>query len=241
MKHLPIETLNNLLLATSVMLLSLSHLATASETNITGSVQITSKMVKREATQQLIAPLAKPTSLSVETAGQKVTVPVDLIATHCDFEQWRDGKKVRTVPLIEFRIQSKGQIPFTWSCFESAAIHPHDFRLFAKPTGSAYASHTSLSGVKLYRVEKNNDSEAAARAFLEQGVDLSALPPLRPKVFRDAVGKEHFYTENALFDAVTVDNVTEVDGNVRVILHGNKPTPQFTFELKAGEWKRIGD
>lgn len=227
------------LIAINLMLLSFGSVVSASETNFTRSIQVTNVLVKRESAQQLVASKAATPVLSVETGGQRVAVPADLIATRCDFEQIRDGKKERTVQLVEFRVESKEPTAFAWSCFESANIHPHNFQVFASSVGNSYASYTLLGGIKLFRLQKTNDAAVSLRVFLESGGGDDAIPPLRSSILRDAVGKQSFYSENALYDAITVDEVTEINGKIRVALHGNNPTTQFTFELTNGVWKLV--
>ncbi len=220
------------------VILSACAIVRAEETVTTNRFDPTIKMVKREFRRSLITSTSKANYLLLEMGGQRKSIPVDLSANVYDLERQRGSAK-SVVQLVEFQIQSKSDVPFIWFCWESENANPHDFKLLTTSAGTTYASYASMDGLKLFRVGETAGSETARQMFLAKGSGPGALPPLRTGVLYAAFGKEPFFTTNALWDEITVDEVSENSGELRVILHGNKPIPQFTLTLKKGVWEKI--
>lgn len=177
----------------------------------------------------------------VVSSGQAAgsLIPVELLAHRCDFRVTIDGHEGRTIQLMEFEIREGGGGGFRWHCWESANSYPHDFAVFMTENHVPYACIASSDGVRLFRITKSNDSEMERQRFLEARPQLGEIEALRIGYLREAVGKEAFHSQNALYDAVEVDRVFEAEFKLHVTLHGSDPNRKFTFALNGSKWSLV--
>lgn len=197
------------------------------------------ELIKRVSVPGLIQASNRTETVSIGNRGP--ARPVELLAHRCDFHTGTGSGENRTVQLVEFEIRETEGGQFRWCCWESANSHPHAFRVFVVEGGTPYACYVSSEGVKLFRVTDGNESDAARRLFRENRAIWGEIKPLRIGFLREAVGREAFYTENALYDAITVNQISEAGADLHVTLHGNRADRKFTFAFStsAGKWRLV--
>ncbi len=195
-------------------------------------------LVKMELARELVLPSPRGDTVILPEAGTNATVPVELVARTYEFRTTRGTNTNWPLELVEFGVNASEARPFGWYCWDSANSHPHDLKLFATQ-GGTYACYTSSHGVKIFRLSANIDSNSARSLFVEQQRGSGEITPLSNAVLRDSVGAEPFYGLNALYWTIVVDLVSEVNGEARVTLHGDKSLPKYTFRLKGEHWELL--
>jgi hypothetical protein len=176
--------------------------------------------------------------VSLPVDGTNRVIPVEVTATRGEIKR-SSGRREWTVEMIQYRVESKDEIPYTWFCWDGRGSHAHDFKLFVSTNGATYACYTSDGGVNLFLIEGSVDSQSARDLYLSTGRGPGEIQRLHTGFLMDSVGYEPFHDMNALFWAIFVDDVSEVDGELRVTLHGVKPETQFTFALRDEQWEWI--
>ncbi len=225
--------------ALSIAAFSSTQAIAQEQTNATSNSLDGLNLIMRSAAPKLVQRSNETVVVSRVPAG-KSTIAVEILAHRCDFRS--GGPNVsRTVQLVEFAIHERGGGPFHWYCWESANSYPHDFKLFTTEDRNSYACFVSSESVKLFRVMESNETAAERRLFLEKRTRMGEMEPLRIAFLHETLGREVFYSENALYDPVTVDGVFEVASELHITLHGRNPDQRFTFALKAGHWKLVGN
>jgi hypothetical protein len=119
---------------------------------------------------------------------------------------------------------------------------PRDFKVFVTTNGVTYASFFQ-DGPRIFRVSGMKSIEAAWREYWEQWGQneegLDAIKPLRMDVLFRAIGRSPWSDYDALYFAGAVDDIVEVDGELRVILHARRPEPKHTFALRQDRWELV--
>ena len=73
---------------------------------------------------------------------------------------------------------------------------------------------------------------------IQTGTHPDALSPLAPSLIREAATSLGPQFEG-LFEDVTVDNVSDKSGKLRISVRGQQPDSKATFELTDGKWTLI--
>jgi hypothetical protein len=184
----------------------------------------------------LVAESSRTNALALREGEETVIVPINVVAREQEFRRVFGTTNV-PLRLVEFELSSTGARPFNWFCVESANAYPHDFRVFMTESARSYVCYSSSEGVKLFRVAENTDASVARQMLLTGAGGPGAVIPLRDAVLAEAVGADYFVGTNALHWTIVVERIADVDGDLRITVHGKRETPKFTFALRNHQWE----
>jgi hypothetical protein len=138
-------------------------------------------------------------------------------------------------------IESRSIPPLWWFCTRptSDTTVPRDFKVFTSTNGNTYACYIQ-NGPRIFRVQRMKDMYTAWRDYWEHDQEQSGtIAPLRMDVLRQAVGDIAWIHFGSDYFLGVADDVFEVNGELRIQLHGRKPEPKHTFALRNDKWEWV--
>jgi len=202
---------------------------------------------KRTITKTLVSPkeasvLQKVAVVTLNVQGQKTNVPIELIANRHECIATR-GTNTMRFACYEFQVRAKEGGGFVWSCWIPDFPRPHRFQVLTTESGRSYACYVR-QGVHLFHLSETREPDAMRRQFWEAPEDLEidhpdALPRLTMESVGEALGRTNTEGMGPQTWNVTVDNLSDSAGELRVTLHGAAPQPQCTFALRKAKWELV--
>jgi hypothetical protein len=176
---------------------------------------------------------ARPVAeIKVPLDGLRVSLPVELlclcheVSMHYQTNDW-------TAPeYYELQIQSKVPGQFEWASW--LRDPPHRFQVFTTESGTSYACAV-VYGVQLWRLTRSRASENMRETYIKGQRHPDALVAIPVELIAEAVGKTNLIYGTTIF-GMTVETVSDKTGALDVTLHGRRPEPKATFELREGKW-----
>ncbi|HEX5218681.1 MAG TPA: hypothetical protein VFZ59_03875 [Verrucomicrobiae bacterium] len=134
-------------------------------------------------------------------------------------------------------VESDNKPPLWWFCTRAvSSTMPRDFKVFTTSSGNTYASYVD-HGFKLFRVKTMSDVNVVWQDYWEQDQrTFDLVPSLDTTVLRQTVGEGPWYHFNSFYSTGVIDDISEIDGELRVTVHARTPEPKYTFALRDGKW-----
>ena len=199
------------------------------------------RIVKTEAWPKEVGPSAKESIMTLSGQAQMTNAPVELLAYR---HQAVRVLGTNSWPFVcyEFQVRAKGSQGFVWSCWTPDFPRPHRFRVMTTQSGKSYAGYIR-GGVHLYLLSQSRESDSMRRQFL--GVPIGelnhpdALPVLPIDQIQEYLGWTNTLGLGPQTWNVTVDSVSDSNGELRVTVQGAAPQPQCTFALRKEKWELV--
>jgi hypothetical protein len=194
----------------------------------------TTTLTNRKLGSAIVRESSRSGEVTLRVGGTNVMLPVVVCATNYVYKGTYLGNTNYSLEIVEFSIRSTNDTPFNWCCCALSSGYARDFALFTTTNGT-YATFVDREGVNVLLVGSVVTSDAARRLFLED--ERAGFRPverlLRTGVLMDA---GRYFGNYAVLFVMSVDAVAVVGGELRVTLHGEQATPQFTYVLRNGDW-----
>lgn len=197
----------------------------------------TVKAVRADPAPDCLAMAAEGASAFLGTGADRSRQTVSKRATR--YECVRVGRD-RDWPFncFEFRIHATSPGAFEWSCWAPDFPRPHMFKLLAGESETTYACYIG-SGIHLYRLGQNRKSDVMRRLFLEQAQHPDTLPTVPLALLFEKLGRTNMIGQGPRTWNVTVETLTDKDGEILLTVHGLNPELKTTFALRNGTWGTV--
>jgi hypothetical protein len=200
---------------------------------------------KRTITKTLVSPKEasipqQDTFVALNVQGQKINVPVHLTAFRHECTATR-GTNSTSFICYEFQVLAKGDGGLVWSCWTPDFSRPHNFQVLTVESGTSYASYIR-EGVHLFHLSESREPVAMRRQFWDAPEDFEinhpdALPLLKMELLGEVLGETNMEGMGPQTWNLTVDNLSDKTGELRVTVHGAMAQPQCIFALRKGKWE----
>lgn len=141
----------------------------------------------------------------------------------------------------EFEIRSVEPGRFVWSCWVGDWRQPHRFQVLRTESGKSYACYIR-EGVHLFHLSESRPAAAMRRGLWENsGFDFEhpdALPLLRQKQIRGALGPECMLHLDATTGYTEVLALSDQEGELRLTVRGREPQPIDYSDARVPEGMR---
>jgi len=187
--------------------------------------------------------LQKEAVIVLGAQGWRTNVAVELISYRHKFLRIK-LTSTNQVPFTcyEFQVRAKGGDGFVWSSWAPDFPQPHRFQVLTTESGKSYACYIR-QGVHLFHLSESREPDAMRRAFWESPTAAREHPDALPLLPISLLHKQLGWTNTVELGPqtwdVTVDKLSDSEGELRVTVHGTAPQPQCIFALRNHKWELV--